>query len=320
MSPRRIIILAALALLVFLGLYTWNQRTGQWDALGANTGLEFSGAVMRVFQTASDSVTGVWNRYLALVDVREQNDALQRRVRELESEAARAAEDRAELRRLHALLHLDYPLEWPTLGARVMARRMGSNAALETLTLSRGYLNGATPGTPVSSYAGLVGRVLKAGPSTSVALLVTDTGSRVAVLSSEGRVQGILAGGGAGAPLEMRFVRQNARISVGEVLVTSGVDAAYPKGIPVARVISVSTGSTFMQEIQAVPLADFRTLEEVLLLERPVGSFAPESSPVYTRRPPDISPDMPAPSPAETRADAPAGTAGREESGEPGAL
>ena len=45
MSPRRILVLAVVALLAFLGLYTWNQRTGQWDALGANTGLEFSGAV-----------------------------------------------------------------------------------------------------------------------------------------------------------------------------------------------------------------------------------------------------------------------------------
>ena len=198
MSPRRILVLAVVALLAFLGLYTWNQRTGQWDALGANTGLEFSGAVLRVFQSVSDSVTGVWDRYLALVDVRAQNDELERRIHELEADRARAAEDRAELLRLRKLLHLDYPLEWPAVGARVMAGRMGSNAGLETLTLSRGYLTGATPGTPVSSWAGLVGRVLKAGPSTSVALLVTDAGSRVAVISSEGRVQGILAGADRG--------------------------------------------------------------------------------------------------------------------------
>ena len=289
MSPRRILVLAVVALLAFLGLYTWNQRTGQWDALGANTGLEFSGAVLRVFQSVSDSVTGVWDRYLALVDVRAQNDELERRIHELEADRARAAEDRAELLRLRKLLHLDYPLEWPAVGARVMAGRMGSNAGLETLTLSRGYLTGATPGTPVSSWAGLVGRVLKAGPSTSVALLVTDAGSRVAVISSEGRVQGILAGGGPGAPLEMRFVRLNARLDVGEILVTSGVDSAYPKGIPVARVTAVSAGSSSMQEIRAVPLVDFAALEEVLLLEHPTGWFAPETGPVYTRKPPDIS-------------------------------
>ena len=44
-----------------------------------------------------------------------------------------------------------------------------------------------------------------------------------------------------------------------------------------------------MQEIRAVPLVDFEALEEVLLLERPVGWFAPETGPVYTRQTPDIS-------------------------------
>lgn len=287
MSSRRILVLAVVALLFFLGLYTWNQRTGQWDALGSNTGLEFSGAVLRVFRSVSDSVGSVWNRYLSLVDVRARNDELELRIRELEADRARAAEERAELARLRGLLRLGYPLEWPAVGARVVGGRMGSGAGLETLTLSRGYLTGATPGTPISSWAGLVGRVLKAGPSTSVALLINDTGSRVAVISSEGRVQGILAGGGQGAPLEMRFVRLNARVNVGEILLTSGMDSAYPKGIPVARVTSVSVGASSMQEIRAVPLVDFSTLEEVLLLEHPAGWFAPETGPVYTRRQPE---------------------------------
>lgn len=289
MNPRRILVLVVAALLFFLGLYTWNQRTGQWDALGSNTGLEFSGAILRAFRSASDSVVSVWDHYLALVDVRARNDELERRVRDLEADRARAAEERAELIRLRKLLQLDYPLEWPALGARVMGGRMGSSAGLETLTLSRGYLTGAAPGTPISSWAGLVGRVLKAGPSTSVALLVSDAGSRVAVISSQGRVQGILSGGGPGALLEMRFVRLNARVDVGEILLTSGMDSAYPKGIPVARVTSVSTGGSSMQEIRAVPLVDFAALEEVLLLEHPVGWFAPETGPIYTRHPPDIS-------------------------------
>ena len=47
MSTRRIIIAIVLALLAFLGIYTWNQRTGQWDWLAANTGLEVAGGVGR---------------------------------------------------------------------------------------------------------------------------------------------------------------------------------------------------------------------------------------------------------------------------------
>lgn len=291
-SARRIILLAVLALLFFLGVYTWNQRTGQWDAVGAHTGLEISGSVMRVFHSAKDSVTDVWDRYMALVDVRERNDELEKEVATLRLQLSATMDDRAELDRLRQYLQMDFPREWPTIGARVLAWRMGPNSSLESLMLSRGYLTGATPGTPLISYNGLVGRVYKAGPSTAQALLITDPGSCVAVVASQGRVQGILTGGGAGAPLEMRFVRQNARVAVGEILLTSGLDSAYPKGVPVARVVSVSTGSSFMQEIRAVPLVNFDELEDVLLLERPAGWFTQEPTPVYTRRPAPISPDL----------------------------
>ena len=108
-----------------------------------------------------------------------------------------------------------------------------------------------------------------------------------------GRNEGILAGGGPGHPLELRFVRQNAPVRVGELLVTSGVDSVYPKGIPVARVTAVSRGGSSrsgssLLEIQAEPLADVLHLEEVFLLQRPAGGIAPGSDAVYTRRSPSL--------------------------------
>lgn len=288
---RRFILVVVCALMLFLGIYTWNQRTGQWDRVSSGMGLEFTGAVMRALNSVEGSVTGLWEEYVDLRDVKARNDVLEQRVNELEKRLADTAEELAELARLRRLMQLDYPLAWPALASRVLAQRMGPNSALETIMLSNGFLSGAAPGTPVISWQGVVGRVLKAGPGTSLVLLLTDTGSRVSVLTSEGRVQGILAGGGAGLPLELRFVRQNASVRVGEVLVTSGVDSAYPKGIPVARVTAVSRGGTSrfgasLLEIQAEPLTDFHHLEEVFLLQRPAGALEPESDAVYARQAP----------------------------------
>jgi rod shape-determining protein MreC len=91
----------------------------------------------------------------------------------------------------------------------------------------------------------------------------------------------------------MLFVRQNAPVRVGELLITSGVDSVYPKGIPVARVTAVSRGGSSrsgssLLEIQAEPLVDFLMLEEVFLLQRPAGAIAPGSDAIYTRRSPAI--------------------------------
>ena len=81
--------------------------------------------------------------------------------------------------------------------------------------------------------------------------------------------------------MEMLFVKQNAPLGEGERLLTSGLYAAYPKGIPVARVLSVKTGPSPTLEIAAEPLVQFTTLEEVLLYERPVGFFMPDAGDVY---------------------------------------
>ncbi len=289
--PRRVILLVICTLMLFLGVYTWNQRTGQWDRLCASVGLEFAGGVMRALTSVEDAVTSLWNGYADLRNVRRENEELKEKLQVLEQRLASTRETRAEVERLRRLLKLDYPSSWPSRASRVLAWRTGPNAALSTIMLSNGYMSGAAPGTPVISWEGVVGRVLKSGPSTSVALLLTDTGSRVAVITSEGRVQGILSGGGPGMPLELRFVRQNAPVHVGEMLITSGVDSCFPKGIPVARVTAISTGAASRSgasvlEIQAEPLVDFRRMEEVFLLQRPHDAIAPESDAVYTRRTP----------------------------------
>ena len=119
------------------------------------------------------------------------------------------------------------------------------------------------------------GRVLKASAHSAIALLLTDPGSRIAVFSQESRAPGILAGQGTGQPLEVNFVQRATRVNAGEILITSGLDGKYPKGIPVARVLSVAPSDyTQFMAIKAEPLVDLHHLEEVLLLE-PTGVAPP---------------------------------------------
>ncbi|MEG2139190.1 MAG: rod shape-determining protein MreC [Bilophila sp.] len=307
MSPKRLLLLPALALLLYLGIYSWNQRTHILDTAVSNTGLEASGLVLKTWHFAQDTVMGTWNRYLDLVNVREENDDLKKQLMEARLNLILAAEERAELARLRHLLTLSPPEGWQSLGARVLAGRMGSNAALASVIIGRGYLSGAVPGTPVMTPDGIAGRVLRAGPSTATVLLLVDPGSRVAVVSQENRVQGILMGAGPFKPLELRFVSHNTAVRTGEILVTSGLDEAYPKGIPVARVISATPSDLSpFQSVQAVPLAELTNLEELLLVARqgdgtgmsglPAGMSAPDMLSVPVE--PPLSGAMYAPPPA----------------------
>ncbi|WP_051384500.1 rod shape-determining protein MreC [Nitratidesulfovibrio termitidis] len=240
------------------------------DRLAEHAGLEFVGAILKPGVWARDQVVSSWNNYLDLVGVREENEALREQVRTLSQQVQVASEARAELARLRALLELEPPEGWRPLGARVVANRLGPQAALESAIISRGYYSGAGPGTPVVTHEGVVGRVYRAGPYTATVLLLTDPGSRIAVLSATNRTAGILVGTGPRGLLEMKYVPQNARIEVGELVLTSGLEGAFPKAVLVARVESVSQSDlSLFQTVYASPLADLEALEEVLLLERP---------------------------------------------------
>jgi len=281
-NARRVIVLAIFSFLLFLVIYTWNERTGKWDALGANVGLEVTGGVLRVVMSTHEGVTSAWGNYWDLVDVRQENKQIKRELNILQLELAKAKEGQNELHRLRELFAFQHPPEWQTVGARLLAWRLGSNDFLDSFVVSKGFFNGAKPGFPIIVPSGLMGRVLKAGPYTSIALLITDQGSSVAVVTSEKRVPGIIQGEGAENLLSMRFVKQNETVQVGEILVTSGMDLSYPKGIPVARVVSVEFGADAMLNIKAEPLVVFEKNEEVLLLQNPFENLLPQGSPVYS--------------------------------------
>ncbi len=270
-TSRRYIVISIIMLFLFLGMHTWNQRTGILDTVATHVGLELVGSVLKPMVALNTNVSDVWENYIELVGVREENKRLKADLLSIQSQLVAANEDRAEVRRLRALLSLPVDRSWRPVGARILAGRMGPNSALETVILSRGYITGGSPGTPIMTHMGLVGRILRASAHTSTALLLTDPGSRIAVLSQETRTAGILTGRGGRESMEVRFVEHNALIEEGELLVTSGLDGVYPKGLPVARITKVAMYSySPFKTVHATPLVDAGRLEEVLLLE-PTG-------------------------------------------------
>ena len=269
MKLKRLLLFVILGLFIYLGLYSWNQRTGALDRLTEYTGLEVAGYVLGPCRWVADGISDAWNNYVYLVDTQEENAHLRRRVDQLSDALNIATEEREELLRLRGLLSMGPPDQWQGAGARVIANRLGPQAALVSVTLDRGFLDGAATNTPVTTPHGLVGRVLRASPHTATVLLITDINSRVAVLSQSGRVPGILAGTGD-EMLEVDYVPPNVRIQPGEIFITSGQDGIFPKGIPCARVIEARQSDTSpFQLITAEPLADLDNQEEVLLLQAP---------------------------------------------------
>ena len=253
----------------YLGLFTWNARTGYLDTIAERTGLEIVFYVLSPVIWVKDRAATAWNDYVALVGVAEENTRLREELRRAHSQATFSIEERAELKRLRELLLLDALYDRPAFAARIIAKRFGPQAVLKTFTVNKGYLDGAIVGTPVVTQSGVVGRVLRTAPHASTVLMITDPSFRLAVISQDSRTPGILTGStGSGRRLEVTYVAQNANLNVGETLITAGVDGIFPKGIPVGVVTQVTPGNeTLFQLVHAHPVVNLEALEEVLLLQ-----------------------------------------------------
>jgi len=267
--PQRIAIGLLIGLFLYLGLFTWNIRTGYVDTLASHTGLEFARWMLAPGKWVHVQATSFLNRYLYFVGIRQENDLLRQELDAAKVELSNLREDATEVERLRRLLSISPPQEWTRQGARVVSQRLGPNAALETLLIDKGSASGVNINTPVVVPAGVVGRVLRLSPNAATVLLVTDSNSHIPVVSQTNRTQGILKGLGPDHDLTMQYVPQGAPVEEGEILVTSGLADIFPKGLPVAKVTKIGrSGSSLFQVIDAAPLFAPRQLEEVALLFR----------------------------------------------------
>jgi rod shape-determining protein MreC len=67
----------------------------------------------------------------------------------------------------------------------------------------------------------------------------------------------------------LKYVSFYADIQEGDLLVTSGLDGIYPKGLPVATVMKVTKHeASAFQTVVAEPAVHFSRLEEALVLTK----------------------------------------------------
>ncbi len=291
------------------------------DALASYTGLEFAKWVLAPGKWAASRVTSFWDRYVYFVGVREENDSLRAKLEEATRELALLREKAAEAERLAKILTIRPPVGWSRQGARVVSRRLGPNAALETVLLDKGSLDGLTVNTPVTGAEGVIGRVLRLSPSAATVLLITDPNSRIPVTSQKNRTQGILKGEGPNREMVVQYVSLGASLEEGELLVTSGLEDIFPKGLPVARVTEVGrTGSSLFQTVYAEPLFSPRRLEEVALLAKnPEEQNGKTSGTEAGDMGGDVFGELPPPEPPVSHPAEPTPSAGASRNGHTGA-
>jgi len=226
------------------------------------------GVFAEVQRAASSAITGMrtsWTDYVALQDVRGENDRLRDEVARLRIlvQQERAMAQRA--RTLEQLLGLRSQAELATVAATVIAG--GASPDFRTITIDIGTADGLRPDMAVISPAGVVGRVITPSARAAKVQLLIDRNAAAGALVERSRAQGVVEG--TGGSLRMNYVSGTADVRVGDAVVTSGIDGIYPKGFVVGQIESIERGQGVFGAIGVRPAVDFSSLEDILVVLMP---------------------------------------------------
>lgn len=283
----RELILVAVLLVVPLGVYFAHAKHPSERSRLDRVILVATGPIEKAVGWVVRGALGAWNGYVALRGAHERAAELQRENTVLELDRLELVRVRAENDRLRQLLAFQqaYP-DRRLLGARVVGVRLDPKG-LQLVTIDRGAGDGVQRMMPVVVAHGVVGRVHSVSGSTADVLVLSDRNSSVAVRLERSRARANVRGTGSPDLARLEYALRSDDMQEGDVLVTSGTDGVFPRGLPVGRIANLKrTGQGLYQRADVAPAVDVTKLEEVLVItsfdrapEEPQATAPPATAP-----------------------------------------
>jgi rod shape-determining protein MreC len=233
--------------------------------------LDVTAPVQRVLAAPANAFSRVWQGYVALFDVREDNERLVERIAQLEEENLQYREALVTSGRLSDIAQMRADFEFPMLASRVVG--LDVSPWFRAVLVDRGEQQGVHPGNPVITHDGVVGLVTATASSAAKTMLLLDRQSAVDGLVQRSRVRGVVRGQGTDR-LGFEFVVREADVRRGDVIISSGLDGVYPKGLRIGVVEEVrDAGGRLLQTAILQPSVDFGRLEQVFVMLRRTASM-----------------------------------------------
>ncbi|KJR40841.1 rod shape-determining protein MreC [Candidatus Magnetoovum chiemensis] len=136
------------------------------------------------------------------------------------------------------------------------------------IILDKGGKDGVMKNMTVRTAIGLVGKIQFSNKHYSTVLLLNDDKSSVAVRLEKTRLKGVLIGKGD-KRCQLNYIPNEADVETGDIVLTSGLDGIFPKGIPVGYITSIDNDKTgLFQKIEVELFEDPAYIEDVMIVKK----------------------------------------------------
>ena len=249
----------------------------------------FDNAVLRITAPLEAGVSwlvegigGIWSRYVALVDVEEENRELRDENEKLRKDLAAATRRSSDIAALEELAVVKKQTQADTLGARVIAAPLSPQFRVIRLRIDRGDRE-VQPDMPVIAGTGPVGKIDKVYGDYADVMLVSDPRSRIDVAIKRTGGRGVLIGLGLSDSYACKITtlelssKQELRAVVGDEVVTSGVGSVFPPGLVVGTITKLTGDDGMFQNVEVRPNVDVSRVRAVMVLLAPPPPADPDA-------------------------------------------
>lgn len=160
---------------------------------------------------------------------------------------------------LRKLLNFVKDAPYKFISAKVVGNT--SEPFLRSVLISAGKKDNIQKGQAVVNEDGLVGRIVEVGERSSRVLLLTDINSNIPVVSNKSRDRSIVSGNNTESP-DLAYLAKDAKITKGEVLLTSGDGGMFPAGLQVGVAYPAGGGA-----YKVSPFVKWHRLDNVSIIE-----------------------------------------------------
>jgi rod shape-determining protein MreC len=175
-----------------------------------------------------------------------------------------------ENKKLRSQLNFISNNKFKAVSANIMAQEASFSVSdgSRDIIIDKGENDGLRIDLGVLSEEGvIIGKVIEANKVSSRICLVTTPGCQLAAsLQNENKTKGV-TDGSLGLTIEMSYIPQLEKISIGDTVVTSGLGGSIPRGLIIGKVSNVKSESNEVWQSATIePLVDFNDLTVVSVI------------------------------------------------------
>lgn len=208
-----------------------------------------------------------WTHEFALVF--SENTRLRAENERLQKAQILASQLAIDNQRLKRLLNVGEGVINTIAAARVVSD--SGSPFFKSVLINRGTSNLVEKGQAVINEDGIVGRTINVSYTSSRVLLATDINSRIPVKLASNGVNLILAGDNSTYP-NLEFLPRGEKVTVGDLILTSGFGMVFPPDLPVGQVLEINEENIKIKLSAKLYNLNYVSVIDYKILQNAVGS------------------------------------------------